>query len=62
MLSLKIEPTDHCYTQLMLAHAKKGLLDEVLKFEAEATDVHQILPSVHRLNSIVLAYVNQGKP
>ena len=46
----------------MLAHAKKGLLDEVLKFEAEATDVHQILPSVHRLNSIVLAYVNQGKP
>jgi len=62
MLSLGIEPTDHTYTQLMLAHAKKGKVSECLKLEEQAKQMHKIDPSVHRLNSIVLAYVNQNKP
>jgi len=62
MLALKIRPTDHTYTQLMLAHAKKGMLDRVLELEDQACQTYQILPSVHRLNSILLAYVKNKEP
>ena len=57
MITLGIKPTDFVYTQLMLAHAKKGDLPKVLALEEEASKKYNILPSVHRLNSIVLAYV-----
>lgn len=33
----------------------------MLELEAEATRKYGILPSVHRLNSVVLAYVKQNK-
>lgn len=46
----------------MLAHAKKGLLTEVLALEEEASVKYQILPSVHRLNSVLLAYVKNNEP
>ena len=45
----------------MLAFAKKGDLQRVLELENEATKKYGILPSVHRLNSVVLAYVKQNK-
>jgi len=41
----------------MLAHAKTGQLERVLELEKEASNLYKILPSVHRLNSVVLAYV-----
>jgi len=62
MLALGIEPTDHTYTQLMLAHAKKGMLAEVLDLENEASVKHKIMPSIHRLNSVLLAYVKNKEP
>ena len=46
----------------MLAHAKKGLLDRVLELEEEARKKYGILPSVHRLNSVLLAYVKNKEP
>lgn len=46
----------------MLAHAKKGMLDRVLELEKEAAQKYKILPSVHRLNSVILAYVKTGNP
>ncbi len=45
----------------MLAHAKTGDLERVLALENEASKKYGILPSAHRLNSVVLAYVKQNK-
>jgi hypothetical protein len=42
----------------MLAYAKKGMLEKVLFLEKEASTKYKILPSVHRLNSVILGYVN----
>lgn len=61
MLAIGIQPSDHVFTQLMLAYAKKGDLEKVLSLEVEASNKYGILPSVHRLNSVVLAYVKQNK-
>ena len=61
MIALGIQPSDHVFTQLMLAHAKTGDLDRVLALETEASKQYGILPSAHRLNSVVLAYVKQKK-
>jgi len=57
MIALGIKPTDHVYTQLMLAYAKTGNLERVLALENEASKKYGIVASVHRLNSVVLAYV-----
>jgi pentatricopeptide repeat protein len=46
----------------MLAHAKTGQLERVLELEKMASEEYGILPSVHRLNSVLLAYVKCGKP
>lgn len=62
MIALGIFPTDYTYTQLMLAHAKKGMLNQVLLFEKQASEYYDLEPSVHRLNSVLLAYVKQGEP
>ena len=61
MIALDIKPTDYTFTQLMLAHAKKGNLDRVLAIEQEASNKYKIMPSVHRLNSVLMAYAKQGK-
>jgi len=45
----------------MLSFAKTGNLERVLQLETEAQKKYGILPSVHRLNSVVLAYVKQNK-
>jgi pentatricopeptide repeat protein len=45
----------------MLAFAKTKDLQKVLELEEVAKKQHGILPSVHRLNSVVLAYTKVGK-
>jgi hypothetical protein len=56
MIALGIQPTDHSFTQLMLAYAKNNNLERVLELEEEASVKYKILPSVNRLNSILMAY------
>ena len=45
----------------MLAYAKTSNLEKVLELESKASKDFGILPSVHRLNSVLLAYVKVGK-
>jgi pentatricopeptide repeat protein len=40
----------------MLAYAKNNNLERVLELEEEASVKYKILPSVNRLNSILMAY------
>jgi pentatricopeptide repeat protein len=61
MLALDIQPTDYTYTQLMLAYAKNNNLEKVLELEKEATEKYKILPSVYRLNSVLMAYSRLGR-
>ena len=61
MQTLGIAPTDHTYTQLQLAYAKKKDLDRVLELHAEATEKHGIAPSVNRMSTVLLAYCKAGE-
>jgi len=45
----------------MLAFAKTKDLQKVLELENQARNKYGILPSVHRLNSVLLAYTKVGK-
>ena len=51
MLSLGIEPTDHTYTQLMLAHAKKGKVSECLKLEEQAIRFKRVYGEMFKANA-----------
>ena len=63
MLALNIKPTDHIFTQLMLAYAKVRNLDKVLELNEEAIDKYGLkVPSLPRFNSILLAYTRVGQP
>lgn len=61
MKELGITPSDATFTQLMLAYAKRNNLEQVLDLERQASEKYQILPSLQRLNSILLAYARLGR-
>ena len=61
MTEMGILPTDHTFTQLMLAFAKKNNLERVLDLERQASEKYKILPSLQRLNSILLTYARLGR-
>ena len=61
MLALNIKPTDHVFTQMMLAHAKTKNLDKVLELNDLASSKYGIKhTSLQRYNSILLAYSKVG--
>ena len=63
MLALNIKPTDHIFTQMMLAYAKTKNLDKVLELNELASSQYGLkVPSLPRFNSMLLAYTRVGQP
>jgi pentatricopeptide repeat protein len=63
MQAIGIKPTDHTYTQLMLAFAKTRNLEKVLELHEMAKKKHKLTePSLQRMNSILMAYCRVGEP
>jgi hypothetical protein len=45
MIAMQIPPSDETFTHLMLAHAKRKMLEQVIELDRVATEKYKIKPS-----------------